>query len=47
MDSLVIAEADLIGAWKLAAGPDPSGPPPTLLFCENESNIPKLPAALL
>ena len=41
-DSLVIAEDDILGAWKLAAGPDPSGRPPTLLFCENETNIPKL-----
>ena len=32
----------MIGAWKLVAGPDPAGRPPTLLFCENESNIPKL-----
>jgi Glycosyl hydrolase family 63 C-terminal domain len=41
-DSLVIAEDDMLGAWKLAAGPDPTGHPPTLLFCENESNVPKL-----
>ena len=40
--SLVIAEDERLGAWKLAAGPDPMGRPPTLLFCENESNVPKL-----
>ena len=40
--SLVLAEDERLGAWKLAAGPDPMGRPPTLLFCENESNVPKL-----
>ena len=40
--SVVIAEEEKLGAWKLVAGPDPAGHPPTLLFCENESNIPKL-----
>ncbi len=40
--SLVIAEDEKLGAWKLASGPDPEGRPATLLFCENESNVPKL-----
>jgi hypothetical protein len=33
-----IAEEDLLGTWRLAAGPDPSGRQPSLLFCENETN---------
>jgi hypothetical protein len=41
-DSVAIAEEEMLGAWKLAAGLDPAGRPPTLLFCENESNDPKL-----
>src|SRR5271166_5327671 len=28
--------------WRLAAGPDPKGFPPELLFCENETNVPRL-----
>jgi hypothetical protein len=32
------AEAQSLGRWRLTAGPDPAGKPPTLLFCENESN---------
>ena len=28
--------------WRLAAGPDPDGRPPELLFCENETNVPLL-----
>ena len=32
----------MLGAWKLVAGPDPAGRPPTLLFCDNETNVPKL-----
>ena len=27
---------------KVVAGSDPSGQPPMLLFCENETNVPKL-----
>ena len=38
----VVAEDETLGAWRLAAGPDPAKRPPTLLFCENESNVPKL-----
>jgi hypothetical protein len=41
-DSVAIAEDETLGAWKLTAGPDPVGRRPTLLFCENETNVPKL-----
>jgi hypothetical protein len=40
--SAAIAEDERLGAWKLAAGPDPSGRPPSLLFCDNETNVPKV-----
>ena len=40
--SVVIAEDEKLGAWRLAAGPDPTGRPPTLLFCDNETNVPKV-----
>jgi hypothetical protein len=40
--SVVIAEDERLGAWKLAAGPDPAGRPPSLLFCDNETNVPSL-----
>ena len=40
--SVVIAEDEKLGAWQLAAGPDPTGRPPSLLFCDNETNLPKL-----
>jgi len=33
-----IAEEESLGTWRLAAGPDPAGAPPRLLFCENETN---------
>ena len=33
-----IAEDAGLGRWRLAAGPDPLGRAPTLLFCENETN---------
>jgi hypothetical protein len=33
-----IAEGRLLGKLRLTAGPDPAGKPPTLLFCENETN---------
>jgi hypothetical protein len=42
MGSVVIAETEKLGAWKLAAGPDPAGRAPAPLFCDNETNIPKL-----
>ena len=41
-DSVVIAEDEKLGAWKLVAGPDPSGRSPSLLFCDNETNVPKV-----
>ncbi|MFI5215253.1 MAG: glucosidase [Candidatus Limnocylindria bacterium] len=37
-----IAEEALLGRWRLTAGPDPLGRRPGLLFCENESNAPRL-----
>src|SRR5271168_4063771 len=40
--SVVIAEDAKLGAWKLAAGADPTGRPPSLLFCDNETNVPKV-----
>ena len=40
--SIVVAEDEKLGAWKLAAGPDPLGRPPTLLFCDNETNVERL-----
>ena len=40
--SVVIAEDEALDAWKLAAGPDPAGRSPSLLFCDNETNLPKL-----
>lgn len=41
-EALAVAK-DVSGAvWRLAAGPDPDGRPPALLFCENETNVPRL-----
>jgi hypothetical protein len=40
--SMAIAEDEKLGAWKLVAGPDPTGRPPSLLFCDNETNVPKV-----
>jgi hypothetical protein len=40
--SVVIAEDEKLGAWKFVAGPDPAGRPPTLLFCDNATNVPKV-----
>jgi hypothetical protein len=37
-----IAEEARLGRWRLAAGPDPAGRAPALLFCENETNVPRL-----
>jgi len=34
-----IAEEEALGRWRFAAGPDPSGRAPTMLFCENETNL--------
>src|SRR4029077_13652183 len=38
----VIAEDERLGRWRLAAGPDPKGKLPELLFCENETNFSRL-----
>ena len=37
--SCAAAEEERLGSWHLAAGPDPSGAPPELLFCENDTNL--------
>jgi len=34
-----IADEEKLGRWKLAAGPDPAGGMPELLFCENDTNL--------
>ena len=39
---LAIAEDAILGRWRLAAGPDPTGRLPELLFCENETNVARL-----
>jgi len=40
--AIVHAEDARLGKWRLAAGPDPTGAFPQLLFCENETNFPRL-----
>ena len=40
--ALAIAEDVDRSRWLLAADPHPGGRPPTLLFCENETNYPRL-----
>jgi hypothetical protein len=35
----VVAEEELLGRWRLVAGPDPAGHRPSPLFCENETNV--------
>jgi hypothetical protein len=37
-----VAEHAVLGRWRLAAGPDPTGRPPELLFCDNETNMARL-----
>ena len=37
-----LAEEERLGRWRLAAGPDPAGAMPELLFCENETNAVRL-----
>jgi hypothetical protein len=37
-----IADEERLGRWRLAAGPDPAGAAPRLLFCENETNDTRL-----
>ena len=41
-EAMAIAEDADIGRWRLVAGPDPTGRPPELLFCENETNVARL-----
>lgn len=41
-EALAIAKDETGATWRLAAGPDPDGHPPELLFCENETNLPLL-----
>ena len=38
----VVAEEELLGKWRLVAGLDPAGQPPSPLFCENETNVQRL-----
>ena len=40
--AMAIAEDADLGRWRLVAGPDPTGRPPELLFCENETNVARL-----
>jgi hypothetical protein len=42
----VVAEEELLGKWRLVAGLDPAGRPPSPLFCENETNARYLYGAL-
>jgi hypothetical protein len=42
VSGIAIAEDGKLGTWRLVAGPDQAGRAPTLLFCENETNVPKL-----
>lgn len=37
-----IAEEELLGRWRLVAGHDPAGCAPELLFCDNDTNMPRL-----
>ncbi len=37
-----IAEHAELGRWRINAGPDPAGRAPTLLFCENETNMERI-----
>src|SRR5215469_16661403 len=37
-----LAEDSRLGRWRLAAGPDPAGRAPRLLFCDNETNAQRL-----
>jgi hypothetical protein len=36
-----VEHADL-GRWRLVAGPAPDGSPPALVFCDNETNVPRV-----
>ena len=37
-----VADEERLGRWRLVAGPHPDGSAPELLFCENETNGPRL-----
>ncbi len=37
-----VADEERLGRWRLVAGPHPDGHAPELLFCENETNGPRL-----
>ncbi len=37
-----VAEEEKLGTLRLAAGPDPAGRAPALLFCDNETNVPRV-----
>jgi len=37
-----LAEEEKLGTLRLAAGPDPAGRAPALLFCDNETNVPRV-----
>jgi hypothetical protein len=37
-----VADEECLGRWRLVAGPHPDGHAPELLFCENETNAPRL-----
>ena len=40
--ALAVAEDEKLGAWNLVVGPDAAGRAPSLLFCENETNVQRL-----
>ncbi len=40
--ALAIAQEPVLGRYRLAAGPDPQGHAPTLLFCDNDTNAPRI-----
>jgi len=40
--AIIVAEDVQVGRWILGAGHGPAGHPPDLLFCENETNAPRL-----
>ena len=40
--ALAIAQESVLGRYRLAAGPDPQGRAPTLLFCDNDTNAPRI-----
>ena len=40
--ALAVVEEAVLGRWLLAAGADPAARAPLLLFCENETNVPRV-----